>query len=1165
MPRRITPTSTLENLKREAKRWLKALRENAGDAHTRLERALSIAPERPTLRDVQHALAREHGLSGWTELTQQLGRHRPVDAPAAELVARFIENACPDHHMRGGPAHVRARHTAMRILERYPAIARASFYTEIVCGDLAAVEQALAGDPGLASRKSSEPGAGRTGVGRAEDLDGEIGAKGWEPLSYLCFTRLPLAAANDNALAIARALLDRGADPNVFFMAGDSRYTPLVGVIGEGEEERPPHPQRDALVHLLLERGAEPFDIQVIYNIHFHGDVLWFLALIYETSIRQGRKYAWDDPSWSMLDMGGYGSGARWHLDIAIDKNDVRLAEWCLTHGASATAAPARVKRFPQVSLYESAVRKGRGAIADLLVRYGATPTEVVPSDIDAYVAAALRLDRAAVRHHLAAHPEFLRAPDALFAAAREGRADVVELLLDLGMSPNVENAQKERALHIAASNNALRVAELLIARGAEVDPVASSYDNTPLGSASYHQHAAMIELLGRHSRDVWELTYCGNVERLSAVLREQPERARVVAGGQTPLMWLPPHDAAVAMQVAGLLLAHGADPTVRNNDGMTAADRAERLGLFDVAEMLRRAASPYERPTLEHYERMAANLLDAYRTGSPEAMRRHWNDTWQGRSWQSMRTYVQLDLGKRSANESGDVDISLDDARMLVARGHGFDGWSALVDYVGTLPRDMRSIAATPVKVFAPAPDGTATNAAAKDAAMTRDWDAAIELLKDKHLAGLDANGQMTDAVLARIAGLEHVTSLQLGGSKALTDDGVRQLARMPQLRHLDLSGTQITDRGLEVLRALPALESLSLSWTRVTDAGCAHLARCEGLQHVDLSATSTGDGAIQALTGKPMLRHFRSGGAVTDAGVPLLHQFPVFKTWHGGEITLALLSPNAEPNMLALRGSFTDRGLASLAGLDGLFALNVDDSALAITAAGLAPLVSLPHLGFLAFDATDEAMPYVAAMPNLHFLMCQDTVAGDDGFVALSRSPSIEYIWGRRCHNLRSRGFAALARMPALRGLSVSCKNVDDAALSVLPTFPALRELMPMDVPDDGYRHIGRCDELRELILMYCRETTDAATEHIVRLPKLRKYFASYTRITNRTPELLSGMPSLEEVEFSGCAGLTNAGIAALARLPRLRELGVGGMTHVTPDIVTAFPKSVRVQYSP
>ena len=65
-------------------------------------------------------------------------------------------------------------------------------------------------------------------------------------------------------------------------------------------------------------------------------------------------------------------------------------------------------------------------------------------------------------------------------------------------------------------------------------------------------------------------------------------------------------------------------------------------------------------------------------------------------------------------------------------------------------------------------------------------------------------------------------VTALDLGGSKALTDDGLRHLARLPRLKHLDLSGTAITDRGLAVLRDLPALETLSLGWTRITDDGC-------------------------------------------------------------------------------------------------------------------------------------------------------------------------------------------------------------------------------------------------------------------------------------------------------------------------------------------------------
>jgi hypothetical protein len=156
------------------------------------------------------------------------------------------------------------------------------------------------------------------------------------------------------------------------------------------------------------------------------------------------------------------------------------------------------------------------------------------------------------------------------------------------------------------------------------------------------------------------------------------------------------------------------------------------------------------------------------------------------------------------------------------------------------------------------------------------------------------------------------------------------------------------------------------------------------------------------------------------------------------------------------------------------------------------------------------------------------------------------------------------ALADMPTLAHLSVSCKNVDDTGLSALPSFPALCELMPMDVADSGYRHVGRCERLESLVLMYCRDTTDAATEHIAGLRHLKKYFASYTRITDRTPEILSGITSLEEVTFDSCAGLTNTGVGALARLPKLRELRVGSMPKVSEDVTIAFPPSVRVQFA-
>ena len=165
------------------------------------------------------------------------------------------------------------------------------------------------------------------------------------------------------------------------------------------------------------------------------------------------------------------------------------------------------------------------------------------------------------------------------------------------------------------------------------------------------------------------------------------------------------------------------------------------------------------------------------------------------------------------------------------------------------------------------------------------------------------------------------------------------------------------------------------------------------------------------------------------------VLHGFPIFDTWQGGEARYGLMSPDAEPNHLLIDGPFTNAGLASLAGLNGLFGLSFFWHCTEFTGDGLEPLKDLANLGFLGCEGErcdDPAMRHIAAIPRLRMLMGQGTVASDAGFATLSRSQTIEYIWGRECPNLTSRGFEALAAMPSLRGLAVSCKNVDDAALS-------------------------------------------------------------------------------------------------------------------------------------
>src|SRR5262249_1541725 len=134
---------------------------NDAEARARFQRVKPDGPSEPTLRDVQHALALEYGHAGWSALTAALAHADSVEPSAAssDLVARFLAAACPDHHVRGQPAHLVAIHTAERLLAKRPELVRDSIYTAVVCGDVEHVGRLLATRPELAREKGGPNGS----------------------------------------------------------------------------------------------------------------------------------------------------------------------------------------------------------------------------------------------------------------------------------------------------------------------------------------------------------------------------------------------------------------------------------------------------------------------------------------------------------------------------------------------------------------------------------------------------------------------------------------------------------------------------------------------------------------------------------------------------------------------------------------------------------------------------------------------------------------------------------------------------------------------------------------------------------------------------------------------------------------------------------------------
>ncbi len=162
------------------------------------------------------------------------------------------------------------------------------------------------------------------------------------------------------------------------------------------------------------------------------------------------------------------------------------------------------------------------------------------------------------------------RGPDGLpglTLALREPSPKVLQMLLAW---PNVDiearTAQDESPLMIAALKGERDIAEKLIARDAAVNKTGW----TPLHYAATGGHLALIRLL---------------LDNSAYIDAESPN-------GSTPLMMAARYG---AIDGARLLLEEGADPTIKNEQGLTAADfarAADRASLVDDIDAAIRSAA---------------------------------------------------------------------------------------------------------------------------------------------------------------------------------------------------------------------------------------------------------------------------------------------------------------------------------------------------------------------------------------------------------------------------------------------------------------------------------------------------------------------------------------------------------------------------------------------
>lgn len=550
MTRVLTPRTSVETLRKDAKRWLKALHAAEPDAKRRLTAAWYTAPAEPGLRDVQHALAREYGCESWIALKAAIEELAMTGSNRADRLDRLLR------HGWDGDSRI-----ARRILDLYPDIAQHSLFTAVTCGDLAEVERRLARDPKAATR---------TG-----------GRLNWTALAYVAYGRLD----TENAVAIAGLLLDAGADPNFQFDDGwGSPFKILTGVIWLGEQHRPSHPQAEALVDLLVAAGADPFDLQALYNIAcVPGDAGWY-ELLWRHSEAQGAAHKWSDPAAGRPGGNLEISTLDFLLGRAAGQDQLARAEWLLAHGAN----PDTIDPFCLQSVHALAQVSGFLEMLALLERCGAQPAKL--QGVQAFQAACLAGNEERGRAMLAADPALIEDPTPLIAAAGFGNARAVALLLSLGASANSLGEDGISPLHCAAQSGSIDAVDLLVAAGGDVDLQEQRWGGTPLSWAVMMGQPHIAQRLAPLSRDPRTLGYMGQTDRLETILREDPARANLALPdpeGPTPLFILPPDDPDRAASVARILLAHGADAGWRNANGRTPIDVARDQDFHEAAALM--------------------------------------------------------------------------------------------------------------------------------------------------------------------------------------------------------------------------------------------------------------------------------------------------------------------------------------------------------------------------------------------------------------------------------------------------------------------------------------------------------------------------------------------------------------------------------------------------
>lgn len=188
------------------------------------------------------------------------------------------------------------------------------------------------------------------------------------------------------------------------------------------------------------------------------------------------------------------------------------------------------------------------------------------------------------------------------FTAIKRDDPNAVSRLLQLGFDPNTPGPDGIDPLFLALREPSLKVADVLIGWPSTRIETRNAVDESPLMMAALKGHLAQVRRLIARDADVnkvgWTpLHYActgGHVDVIRELISAHAYIDAESPNKTTPLMMAARYGSVASVRV---LLESGADPTLRNDQGLTAVDFAHRASRQDVAALVAAAAREWVKP----------------------------------------------------------------------------------------------------------------------------------------------------------------------------------------------------------------------------------------------------------------------------------------------------------------------------------------------------------------------------------------------------------------------------------------------------------------------------------------------------------------------------------------------------------------------------------------